>query len=450
MNEENKNISENQTYEEQAVQTNATPVKTEGRKLPIVPIVLGVLGAVIILLVVLALGKGGGFMTGMLGGGNLQAGNIPGGVQLPDIGNGTEDAPGNPDRDSFIADLGGVSETFEGAVSEKSYKSADKAAEAYVSEEIVGEANAILHSVTSKGQLSDSDIASLNLPSSVADGYDSIELMEVKYAIGTAAAYSRSGGADENDERTVQVIVIKYGTDWKYFTPRPVNGETISKSYYDSVFNFEKYKNCTMVYNYDLQLQAAAMGEVMDISIKIVQTIKYAGDRIYIDQLIIQTGAGQNETYHMYLYLEQKGTSFTCYVKSGDNGSWTKGSLTAIGFNSVEELTPFYDQYLDYTYFTKTSYGFAINKENARAYFMQALAGSLGNVEEVGIDNMDIDMYAEYYVSGGVLSGMKLDCQVDFEMHANGESGTASESVLCEIKCFDYGTTTVDKPAGIK
>ena len=141
MNEENKNLYEKQTYEEQAVQTNATPVKTEGRKLPIVPIVLGVLGAVIILLVVLALGKGGGFMTGMLGGDNLQAGNIPGGAQLPDIGNGTEDAPGNPDRDSFIADLGGVSETFEGAVSEKSYKSADKAAEAYVSEEIVGEAN---------------------------------------------------------------------------------------------------------------------------------------------------------------------------------------------------------------------------------------------------------------------------------------------------------------------
>lgn len=52
---------------------------------------------------------------------------------------------------------------------------------------------------------------------------------------------------------------------------------------------------------------------------------------------------------------------------------WEEADLTAVGSTSIEELTPFYDQYLDYTYFTKIKYGFALADIKAKKNFMDTL-----------------------------------------------------------------------------
>ena len=113
------------------------------------------------------------------------------------------------------------------------------------------------------------------------------------------------------------------------------------------------------------------------------------------------------------------------------------------GFKSLSELTPFYDQYLDDTYFTKADFGFVLNEENATTYLTKALEGA-----DIGFafTNDDVNMYAEYYVSDGVLSGMRVDAMIDFSVSQYGQSVSVYEEVTGTTTCTNYGTTVIEKP----
>ena len=74
---------------------------------------------------------------------------------------------------------------------------------------------------------------------------------------------------------------------------------------------------------------------------------------------------------------------------------------------------------------------------------MGALSGMEGLIDP---QKMEIDMYAEYYVSEGVLSGMRVDADVDMTVNQGGSSGTLEETVTTVTKCTDYGTTVIKKP----
>ena len=358
---------------------------------------------------------------------------------------GEEDV--DPDRNSFIDSIGGVSETFKGAISENTYSTANDAATAFVNEELAGEAEATVQSVKSNGKVSESKLNSL-IPADLLVGSDSVEEIEVVYNLSTASAYTRSGGATPVS-KTVKVYVIKYGVDWKYFTPAPINGDTITKSYYDSVFNTEKYLNCTFENNAEITIAISADGEYMDMKMSTKQIIKHANGKIYVEQTVSSSGAlAELETaMTICVYLETVGNEVVCYLKNPDGDEWIQCDLGMIGFNSLEQLVPFNDQYLDYTYFTKTSYGFALNQENSRRYFMQALGASLeGMGLDLNTDGVQLDMFAEYYVAGGVLSGMRLDADVEWSIFEDGIMGTIKESATTTLKCTDYGTTVIERP----
>ena len=360
---------------------------------------------------------------------------------------GEEDV--DPDRNLFIDSIGGVSETFKGAVSENTYSTANEAASAFVSEEIAGESIANVRSVKSNGELSQSKINSLNIPAELLVGSDSVEEMEVTYDLETASAYARSGGTTYAYTRTIKVYVIKFGVDWKYFTPAPITGDTITKSYYDSVFNSEKYKNCTFENNAEITITASAAGEYMDMKMSTRQLIKHADGKVYLEQTVSSTGslAEMDEALTLCIYLETVGDEVVCYVKNPDGDDWLQCDLGMVGFASLDQLVPFHDQYLDYTYFTKTGYGFALNQENSRRYFMQALGAAL---EGMGIDlntsDAQLDMFAEYYVADGVLSGMRLDADFEWSILEDGISGTIKETAVTTLKCTDYGTTVIERP----
>ena len=80
---------------------------------------------------------------------------------------------------------------------------------------------------------------------------------------------------------------------------------------------------------------------------------------------------------------------------------------------------------------------------------MDQLAGlleeMLGGMDTSGAN---IDMYAEYYVSGGVLSGMRMDADFDWTINEDGIVGTIREDDTTIIKCTNYGTTVVESPLG--
>ena len=374
-----------------------------------------------------------------------------------DFLNSDEKQPGaemSYEQKQFASSIGGVSETFEGAMSKKSYSSADEAALAYVENEIIGDAESFSISAVSSKTLRSSKIKKLDIPEEFLKNYDEVVEVEVEYNVERYSSSAYKTGyaltsSEKNDSvKTVKVYVIKYGSSWKYFIPCPITGDTINKTYYDSVFNAEKYKNCTFTTSSEAYIDVRSGGENVTMDMRLDQTVKYADGKIYLEQTTTLSGDGYNSVQTIYAYMEtnSRGT-VDCYVKTNENPTWVKSDVTAIGFDSIEELTPFYDQYLDYTYFTKTDYGFALAEENARRYFEAALMDSLSNLGvRVDLDEMDIEMLAEYYVSEGVLSGAKVDADVNMEVKDNGTTIYLDETVTATTRCTDYGTTVITRP----
>ena len=357
----------------------------------------------------------------------------------------------DPEVDAFINELGGVSETFEGVISNYSYSSPTEAAEAFVTEELSGYGYVSIDHIDPKGELSDSEITSLNFPDYVVNGCDAIEKLEVTYNQGGSSYYSREDTAASNssDHKTIVVYVIKYGVDWKYFAPLPETGNTINKSYYDSVFNTERYQNCTLEQSQTVTIHVEAEGESVDMEVVMDQLIKYDYGKIYMEQRSTTISNGVEDTTVIYIYIEEDEYGYTtCYAKMDDSDYWYQASLSAVGFYSLEELTPFYDQYLDHTYFTKTGYGFELADENARKYFSDALdqAFSAAGLGGYISDDMNLDMYAQYYVCEGALSGMRIDASVDMSLEVMGQTATLAETVNTVLKCTNYGSTVIDRP----
>lgn len=77
-------------------------------------------------------------------------------------------------------------------------------------------------------------------------------------------------------------------------------------------------------------MSISTQGETYQIQTTIAQIIKHSSDKIFLEQT-------------MYAYMVTKDNALKCYVKIGDNGEWREADLTAVGFTSLEELTPFYD-----------------------------------------------------------------------------------------------------------
>ncbi len=367
-------------------------------------------------------------------------------------------------RDEFIDNLGGVSETYVGAVSTTSYETAEEAAEDYVAVEVVGTSNnAVIESVESKGELNATEIAALGIPEEMSEGIQAVEEIEVEYSVisnGSMDSGVSPLASALNTTKRVKVYIIKYANEFKYFAPCPVTGETISKSYYDSVFDNAKYKNCTLVFTslVDVDLVVDYAGQNMGGTMTVIvnQTIKFDGNKVLFEQSVSNTATGQfadenlglgNANLLAYLEADDDG-KLTCYIKQGNE--WVEGYLTTIGFGKIEELTPFYGQYLDYSYFTKTDFGFKLADNNAKQYINEALGNNLGMFNQLFGDDWQFDMYTEYYVSGGVLSGMRTDGLFTASMTQSEGGMTVSmdmeEVVTQTISVTDYGTTVVEKP----
>jgi hypothetical protein len=78
---------------------------------------------------------------------------------------------------------------------------------------------------------------------------------------------------------------------------------------------------------------------------------------------------------------------------------------------------------------------------------MQALGANLENMDlDLNMEDAKLDMFAEYYVSDGVLSGMRLNADVDWDVAADGIFGNIKVSATTMLKCTDYGTTVIERP----
>ncbi len=347
---------------------------------------------------------------------------------------------------AFIDSIGGVSETYTGAVSENAYTTNTEAAEAYVQQEIIGKKSVTIVSSQSIATLRTEEITALNIPTQTGLPIVSVEKIEVEYTendlpsddISAVSSAPVSGAVNAN--KKVTVYIVKYSDNaFKYFTPCPINGDTITQSYYNSVFDAETYLNCTYTTKMSMTIKMNIPGQgEMNLPMEMTQTVKYAQNKIYMEQTA--TSMGINET--MAFYLEQTEDDFSCYLKDIDSEVWEECDLYMAGFSSIEDLAPFADQYLDYTYFTKTSYGFELSDDNAALYVKETMQNQLGDLT----NDFNLTMFAKYYVSNGVLSGMRMDMTIDYTVTAEDVTISAHAVAVTETKISDIGKTTVVKP----
>lgn len=347
----------------------------------------------------------------------------------------------DPEASAFVDALGGVSDTYAGAVSQESYDDADAAAEAYVREELLSQdSDGLILDVTSQGQLKKKQIKQLNIPEEYQQGMKAVECFTVSYSE-AEASLERTGVvalSAATGEKQATVYVIKYADHFKYFSPVVENGDTVTKSYYDSIFDSEKYQNCTLVYTIDIWIEMVEGCEIYEMSAVTYGTMRYADDRMYVE-MTIESDTGST-SYQLYLENDGQG-GMDCYINYG-NG-WLAASIDSLGYADVDALMPFADQYMDHTYFVKTDYGCRVDEEKMAAYIGQALDLALDDLVE-GLD-VEATGYEEYYVSEGVLSGIRgqVSVSIDYDMFE------MEETVITDMKCTDYGTTVVERPDGI-
>ena len=342
-------------------------------------------------------------------------------------------------HEAFIEELGGCSDTYKGEVSEYTYETKELAAKAFVEEQVVGDNDVTIVKTESKGELSSTQIEALNIPEAEKTDIVSVEEVEVEYALESSTYMSKTQSASPN--KIVKVYIIKYPNTFKYYSPAPVTGATVTRSYYDSIFDTEKYQNCTMTSTMEMSTETTTLTlqgkKTTTTSQKTTIFAQYSEDKIFQQRTIETTENGETTTSSESIYIEKVDNNILCY--SNKTGAWTLAGY--IGFSQLEDLMPFADSYLDYTYFTKTEFGCEIGQDNMMRYIRETFENDSLVMEY--LEQMDISAITKYYVAEGVLSGMRQDMTLSLS------EGIVSASVISKVEtiCKDYGTTVVERPA---
>lgn len=396
----------------------------------------------------------------------------------------------------LITEIGGCSDTYSGSVSEEAYKEEGDAAEAFVRNEILGSDDQTQVTVA-EPQTVTKDEAEKIIPAEFTK--DAVEFKKVEVTYGdseeasTQAISLFAANADKASirkvaqSRKVVVYLIKYGEEWKYFTPKVEVGNQITKSYYDSIFNAEKYKNCTMESVLTMDFKSAMALPIDDettlniqysFSITVTQVAKYTANNVYFsvksdlkqdissdnDALIEaqwkESGAEgswkdaimqqienplkpfmQNNDYYID-FLENDTAGF--YLKTADDQEWKKAEVISVNDAKLTDLYPFANQYaIDYTFFSKTETGCAVEKDSLIDYFQSLYGGLTGGADDL-ITFDDGSM--KFFVSDGVLSAMLGN----IEMKVNDPyTGNIKVGISSTVKVTNYGTTTVARPEGV-
>ena len=380
----------------------------------------------------------------------------------------------NQTHTQFIEEIGGVSETYKGSVSTYSYDTINEAVNSFIQEEVVGDEYATIVNTTSLGDLNETQVQELAIPDDMAQGMTGVEKMEVEYTTGEYMSMSTAS----NSNVKIIVYIIKYSTRYRYYSPCPVTGDTITKSYFDSVFDDEKYANCTMTQTLtqDMTMSQTYLGQKQTYTYRGEQTvtIKYDAGKMYLEGSVTSSGSmmdqglvqgldgkpvPKSQTFKVYydsntrkllVQMTRDGEPYVEYGAITQDGWMTNLSYLYTNYRldivDVRQITPAYDQKLDYTYFTKTNYGFEVAGDNAKKYIDTAMRGSMFNSLNQYGGEINTNMFAKYYVSNGVLSGTRQDLIMDTSISSAGQTIALSTTIVSETSVKEYGTTTVVSP----
>ena len=248
---------------------------------------------------------------------------------------------------AFAACGGNYSETYTGTLSEESYATTEAAAQAYLTNEFDGNTTETTFVAYAKQKdLTAEEIATLSLGDVDPATVTSAEEGSVSYTV-TEKSETVSLAATD-DTRTQKVIIIVIGVKHYYYTPATDKGDSISKSYYESVMDLSNYVNCTYVYSADMTTSASYQGQSMKMKATTKVSMKVCETAAYLS--ISVTGDG--EAMETEIYLGSTGTTLSAYVKT--DGAWAGSSVEYDSIAELLEMAKENQQFLDHTYFEKT------------------------------------------------------------------------------------------------
>lgn len=345
-------------------------------------------------------------------------------------------------------DKGNYSETFAGTLSTQSYESQENAAKAFLNTEIASTETRVSYKESSKEKdLTEEEVTAMNL--TVESG--TVEKVE-KWQIGYSKTETNSRTAEDGSEEklayvTVYIVVIKIAPDgdttrevyeYRYYVPLPEKGEALSRSYYDSVFDDGKYKNCTFTYTMKSTTKVMFIKQTMTVDYKMYLT----EDAVMIDAKVVMPSASDEPSKSLTYYFVKDGSS----VRGVKILNGVTSSASLYSEFGVSEISDLYSSQMDdaiYSFFVKTDYGFKMNEDKLQDLFDNALeVAGTGS----GIDFGKSSAKYEFYVAEG-----KLDhalCEVKVQCKYDGI--TMPITVTQKYKYSDFGTTAVTVPDDVQ
>lgn len=339
----------------------------------------------------------------------------------------------------MFAACGGGSETYVGSVSAESYESTEKMGEAFVAHEINGDTTtAQFVSYESEKQLTETEVEELSLPETAKTGLKSVEKGKVNYSVITATAARAAG-----ETYWKGVYVLNYGETYKYYTPAVANGETLTKSYFDSVFYADNYKNVTMTAKAVAQSKVSYGGQSATMKSTVTYTYKITETAVYGDMTVAVSGSGMSQKQTISFYITEVGGQLKIAASEGSNWYAANASDLGLEINSIEEIYALSNEGLDHTFFVKTSNGFKIDDEKVNAFLNQALEGT---EYESLFGSMKVSGDASYVVKDGKLASGSAA----FTLNGNIQGINMKVSSSATYKYTAFGTTEVTIPNEVK
>lgn len=244
---------------------------------------------------------------------------------------------------------------FKGAISEKTYDSREDAVKGFLQEEISGDAfNAEYVGYKKISELSQKEIHNLPISDDDKAGIKSVEKGEVEYREQPKSQEDVLTKYASDNGKSIVYIIFYTANEIKYFLPVIIKGDTLTASYFDYLFDMNRYLNCTAEFNFFNEHGTCHITE------NVIHFIKTMG----------------SETVHLYYYYKDSDL-FYCGVASDNTifaeriGEFTISDILTSNYDHDKYVEYFFQlelffgmlNYMDHSFFVKTRTGFEIKEK---------------------------------------------------------------------------------------
>ena len=350
---------------------------------------------------------------------------------------------------------GNYSETYNGALSEQSYTSEENAAKAFLTEEIDGNGSTLVYSKVEIAEtaLSDAEVEKLEIGDKTSVEY--VKQASVFYT--QKQTQTLAAAAEGNTELSQMLYLVKYvNGGFKYYSPALSSGENLTKSYFNDVFNPERYANVTVTGKVTSVSGAKAsyQGETMDATATVDMDYTYQVTENAVYVKLAQTTKTHDQAGKLVTqsttqegYLVETLTGYVMCVN-------TSGIYQVVPMPNIENGSNIiFGEMLDgmdHTYFTKTGSGFEMNKDACIAMMKNMFGKELEGYEFGSFEDLIDEMQFNFYVSNGSISGLKEKLSLGLNINEQGMSMTITAAASADYSFKNFGTTTVTVPDAIK